>query len=83
MDPCCPKFPKKCPLGPQNSSGSSGPEKLLKIVSCATIKETENAKRHNGGGPGGLGRSPPISTQINFGTVAEEGVAILQRVMYI
>ena len=30
-----PHFPKKCRLGPQNGSGSSGPEKLLKIVSCA------------------------------------------------
>jgi len=51
-----PKFPKKRRLRPQNGSGSSGPEKLLKIVSCATIKETENAEKNNGGGPGGLGR---------------------------
>ena len=29
------RFPKKRRLGPQNSSGSSGPEKLLKIVSRA------------------------------------------------
>ena len=57
-----PGFPKKRRLGPQNGSGSSGPEKLLKIVSCATIKETENAEKDNGGGPGGLGRWPPIST---------------------
>jgi hypothetical protein len=35
---------KKCHLGPQNSSGSSGPEKLPKIVNCATIKETEKLK---------------------------------------
>ena len=34
-------MPKKRHLGPQNSSGSSGPEKLLKIVSCA---ETEKLK---------------------------------------
>ena len=36
-------FPKKCCLGPQNGFGSSGPEKLLKIVSCAEnekMKET-------------------------------------------
>jgi hypothetical protein len=33
---------KKRRLGPQNGSGSSGPEKLLKIIICATIKETEN-----------------------------------------
>jgi len=59
-----PGFPKKCRLGPQNGSGSSGPEKLLKIVSCATIKETENAEKNNGGGPGGLGRWPPRSTWI-------------------
>jgi hypothetical protein len=37
-------MPKKCRLGPQNGSGSSGPEKLLKIVNCATIKETEKLK---------------------------------------
>ena len=29
------RFPKKRRLGPQNGSGSSGPEKLLKIVSRA------------------------------------------------
>ena len=36
-------MPKKRRLGPQNSFGSSGPEKLLKIVSCAKtekLKET-------------------------------------------
>jgi len=37
-------FPKKCSLGPQNGSGSSGPEKLPKIVNCATNKETEKLK---------------------------------------
>jgi len=37
---------------------------LLKIVNYAIIKETENAKRNNGGGPSGLGRWPPISTWI-------------------
>jgi hypothetical protein len=36
-----PRFPKKCHLRPQNSSGSSGPEKLLKIVNYA---ETEKLK---------------------------------------
>ena len=30
---------KKRRLGPQNGSGSSGPEKLLKIVSCAETKK--------------------------------------------
>ena len=34
-------MPKKRRLGPQNSSGSSGPEKLVKIVNCA---ETEKLK---------------------------------------
>ena len=34
-------MPKKRRLGPQNGSGSSGPEKLLKIVSYA---ETKNMK---------------------------------------
>ena len=34
-------MPKKRRLGPQNGSGSSGPEKLLKIVSYA---ETEKLK---------------------------------------
>ena len=37
-------MPKKRRLGPQNSYGSSGPEELLKIVNCATIKETEKLK---------------------------------------
>jgi hypothetical protein len=36
-----PHFPKKRHLRPQNSSRSSGPEKLLKIVNCA---ETEKIK---------------------------------------
>ena len=34
-------FPKKLRLGPQNRSRSSRPEKLLKIVNCATIYETK------------------------------------------
>jgi hypothetical protein len=54
-------MPIKHRLGPQNSSGSSGPEELLKIVNCATIKETE---RNNGVGPSGIGGWPPISTWI-------------------
>ena len=37
-------MPKKRCLGPQNGSRSSGPEKLPKIVNCATIKETEKLK---------------------------------------
>jgi hypothetical protein len=37
-------MPKKHHLGPQNSSGSSRPEKLLKIVNCATVKETKKLK---------------------------------------
>jgi hypothetical protein len=37
-------MPKKRRLEPQNSSGSSGPEELLKIVNCATIKETKKLK---------------------------------------
>jgi hypothetical protein len=37
-------MPKKCRLGPQNNSGSSRPEELLKIVNCAIIKETEKMK---------------------------------------
>jgi len=37
-------LPKKHHLGPQNGSGSLGPEKLLKIVNCATIKETGKLK---------------------------------------
>ena len=37
-------FPKKCRLGPQNDFRSLGPEKLLKIVNCATIKETKKLK---------------------------------------
>ena len=37
-------MPQKHRLGPQNGSGSSGHEKLPKIVNCATIKETEKMK---------------------------------------
>jgi len=45
MAPCCSQISKKkCHLRPQNSSGSSRPKKLLKIVNCATIKETEKLK---------------------------------------
>ena len=44
-------FPKKRRLRPQNSFGSSGPEKLLKIVSCA---ETEKLKEPMEGGSNGL-----------------------------
>ena len=39
-----PSFPQKCCLGPQNGSESSGPEKLPKIVNCATNKETKKLK---------------------------------------
>jgi hypothetical protein len=34
-----PRFPKKHRLRPQNGSGSSGPEKLLKIVNCVETKK--------------------------------------------
>ena len=37
-------MPKKRRLGPQNGSGSLGPEKLPKIVYCATIKEIGKLK---------------------------------------
>ena len=55
------RFPKKRHLGPQNGSKSSRPEKLPKIVNCATIKEIE---RKNGGDPSGICGSPQISTWI-------------------
>jgi hypothetical protein len=42
-----PRFLKKRRLGPQNNSGSSGLEKLLKIVNCA---ETEKMKEAMVGG---------------------------------
>jgi len=38
------RFPKKRRLGPQNVSESLGPEKLLKIVNYAIIKESEKLK---------------------------------------
>ena len=38
-------FPKKRHLGPKNSYGSFGHEKLPKIVKCAKITETD---RNNG-----------------------------------
>ena len=37
-------MPKKRRLGPQNGSRSLGPEKLPKIINCATIKETKKLK---------------------------------------
>ena len=37
-------FPKKRRLGPQNSFGSSGPEKLPKTVNCVTNNENEKLK---------------------------------------
>ena len=37
-------MPKKRRLGPQNGSGSLGPEKLTKIVNCAIIKEAGKLK---------------------------------------
>ena len=37
-------MPKKRCLGPQNGSGSSRPKKLLKIVKCVIINETEKMK---------------------------------------
>jgi len=43
-------FQKKCNLGPQNGSRCLGPEKLLKIVNCATIKETKKMKEEMVGG---------------------------------
>jgi hypothetical protein len=55
---------KKRRLGPQNGSGTSRPEKLLKMVNCATIKENEKTERNNGVGPSGIGGWPPISTWI-------------------
>jgi len=65
LETCGDRLPKKRRLGPQNGSGSLGPEKLLKIVNCAIIKETINVERNNGGGPSELGRWPPISTWIS------------------
>ena len=32
-------FPKKRRLGPQNNSGISGPEKIVKILSCAATEK--------------------------------------------
>jgi hypothetical protein len=63
-------MPKKRRLGPQNSSGSSGPEELLKIVNCSTIKE--KIERNNGVGPSGIGGWPPISTWIRLSGVVPE-----------
>jgi hypothetical protein len=37
-------MPKKRRLGPQNGSESSRPENCLKIVNCATNKETKKLK---------------------------------------
>ena len=43
-------MPKKRRLEPQNGSGSSGLEKLTKIVNCAIFKETEKLKETTGRG---------------------------------
>jgi len=59
------RLPKKRRLEPQNDFGILGPEKLLKIVNCATIKRIGKIERNNGGGPSGIGRWPPISTWNN------------------
>ena len=45
-------------FGLQNGSGSSGLEKMIKILSC------EKTERDNGVAPSGIGRWPPISTWI-------------------
>jgi hypothetical protein len=37
-------MPKNRRLGPQNNSENPGPEKLPKIVNCATNKETKKMK---------------------------------------
>ena len=37
-------FPKKLRVGSQNGFGSSGTEKMLKLVNGAIIKETEKLK---------------------------------------
>ena len=46
-----------------------GSEKLLKIVNCATIKETEKTERDSCGGPNGIGGWPPTSTWIKGGVI--------------
>ena len=66
-------MPKKCRLGPQNSSGSLGPEKLSKIVNCATIKETEKLKETMVGSKG----NKRVATNIHL----DQGV--LQVVLWI
>jgi len=38
------RLPKKHRFRPQNNSGSLAPKKLLKVVNCATIKETKKLK---------------------------------------
>ena len=62
-------MPKKCCLGPQNCSRSSGPEKMTKIVNYAIIKETEKLKEtmaraqvEKAGGH----QYPPRSPQLQF-----------------
>jgi hypothetical protein len=45
-----PVSPKKRPLGPQNDSGSSGPEKLLKIVNYQNFQKTVLSQLEEVGG---------------------------------
>lgn len=60
-------FPKIHPLGSQNNSRGSRPEKMPKIVNCATIKETKKPKETMVGGPSGIGGYTPTSTWIILG----------------
>ena len=54
-------MPKKRRLGPQNGSGSSGPEKTAKKSKfCCNLK----TERTDDGGSNGIGGWPPISTWI-------------------
>jgi hypothetical protein len=52
-----PVFPKKRRLGPQNGSGSSGPEKLLKIVNYQNCQKIVLSQLEKVGGH----RYPPGS----------------------
>jgi len=57
-----PRFPKKHHLGPQNGSGSLGPEKNAKNSKLCYNYGNWKTKRDSYGGPSGIGGWPPTST---------------------
>jgi hypothetical protein len=71
MNHVAPRFLKKHHLGPQNGSGSSRPEKLLKIVNYQNCQKIVLEKVGEGGWP-------PISTWINPPSLGINGLHCIE-----